>query len=208
LLFTDFMGMMGIAELLRKAGAFFIRRRFGPDSMYHSLISEYIKIAILSGGHPLEMFIEGTRSRSGKSLYPKIGLLTAIAELVRDREIPDVLILPISMSYDRTLEETLYARELLGQPKPKESTNGLIKGLRWLQSQTYGSMYVNFGEFISIREILGEYDTNGSPYLDSALFTGRVQNLGMKIVLEQQRYLVTPLFSGVATIILAKVSRK
>lgn len=51
------------------------------------------------------------------------GLLSSILELVRTREVPDILILPISMSYDRTLEEKLYAHELLGQPKPKESTN-------------------------------------------------------------------------------------
>jgi glycerol-3-phosphate O-acyltransferase len=67
------MGMMGVAELLRKAGAFFIRRRFGNDSLYWALISEYVNTAILQGSHPLEMFVEGTRSRSGKSLYPKIG---------------------------------------------------------------------------------------------------------------------------------------
>jgi glycerol-3-phosphate O-acyltransferase len=67
------MGMMGVAELLRKAGAFFIRRRFGNDSLYWALITEYVNTAILHGSHPLEMFVEGTRSRSGKSLYPKIG---------------------------------------------------------------------------------------------------------------------------------------
>lgn len=67
------MGMMGIAELLRKAGAFFIRRRFGNDQLYWSLISEYVKKGIMHGCHPMEMFVEGTRSRSGKSLYPKIG---------------------------------------------------------------------------------------------------------------------------------------
>lgn len=230
--FLDFMGMMGVAELLRKAGAFFIRRRFGADSLYWAGISEYVKKAVLSGSHPLEMFVEGTRSRSGKTLYPKTGLLSTISELVRDREIPDVLILPISISYDRTLEEGLYARELLGQPKPKESTNvinltntnlisgmylwfnfcaflsfdlqGLIKGLRWVQSQSYGSMYVNFGEFISIRESLSG---QGCPtYLDDAsLFNQRVQELGMRVVLEQQRHLVTPLFSAVAAVILAKV---
>jgi len=58
------------------------------------------------------------------------GLLTAILDLVRQREIPDILILPISISYDRTLEESLYARELLGQPKPKESTN--VSQCDWL----------------------------------------------------------------------------
>lgn len=149
------MGMTGVAELLRKSGAFFIRRRFGNDILYWAIISEYVRRTLIQGGHPMEFFIEGTRSRTGKSLSPKIGLciikqhissipgdsvddtghkichfvfnisglLTQILELVRSREVPDVLLLPITMSYDRTLEEKLYAHELLGQPKPKESTN-------------------------------------------------------------------------------------
>ncbi len=67
------MGMTGVGEMLRKSGAFYIRRRFGGDILYWALISEYVKKAVLEGGHPMEMFVEGTRSRSGKSLKPKIG---------------------------------------------------------------------------------------------------------------------------------------
>jgi len=115
--------MVGVGEVLRKSGAFYIRRRFGGDPLYWALISEYVKKAVMEGGHPLEMFVEGTRSRTGKSLKPKLGLLSIVTELVTSGQIPDILILPISMSYDRTLEERLYAHELLGKPKPKESTN-------------------------------------------------------------------------------------
>lgn len=115
--------MIGIGEFLRKSGAFYIRRRFVGTSLYWALISEYIKKAVMEGGHPLELFVEGTRSRTGKSLKPKIGLLSIVAELVTSGQIPDVLIVPITMSYDRTLEERFYAHELLGKPKPKESTN-------------------------------------------------------------------------------------
>ena len=71
--FVDFMGMVGVGEMLRKAGAFFIRRRFGGDILYWALVAEYVKKCGLHGGHPIEMFIEGTRSRSGKSISPKIG---------------------------------------------------------------------------------------------------------------------------------------
>lgn len=65
-------------------------------------------------------------------------------------------------------------------------------------------MYVNFGEFISVRETLGE--CLASPYVDDAIFTKRIQKLGLNVVIEQQKNLVTPLFSVVATIVLAKVS--
>lgn len=69
----DFMNMTGVAELLRKSGAFFIRRRFGNDILYWAIISEYVRRTIMHGGHPMEIFVEGTRSRTGKSLSPKTG---------------------------------------------------------------------------------------------------------------------------------------
>lgn len=71
--YVDFMNMTGVAELLRKSGAFFIRRRFGNDALYWGIITEYLSRTLLHGGHPMEFFIEGTRSRTGKSLSPKIG---------------------------------------------------------------------------------------------------------------------------------------
>jgi len=74
ILCADFMAMAGMGEMLRKAGAFYIRRRFGGDSLYWAIISEYVKTAVVKGGHPMEMFVEGTRSRTGKSLTPKIGI--------------------------------------------------------------------------------------------------------------------------------------
>lgn len=53
-------------------------------------------------------------------------MLQVILELFFSGKIPDVVIVPISISYDRTLEETLYAYELLGVPKPKESTKVIM----------------------------------------------------------------------------------
>ncbi|CAL8081175.1 unnamed protein product [Orchesella dallaii] len=200
----DFMNMTGVAELLRKSGAFFIRRRFGNDILYWAIITEYVSRTLLQGGHPMEIFIEGTRSRTGKSLPPKTGLLTTILELVRTREIPDILILPISMSYDRTLEETLYAHELLGQPKPKESTNGLLRALRWLGSQQYGSIYVNFGNFISVNQFLG-LDTLYP--VDDRIFSKGVRDMSIQVIISHQENIAVPLFSAVATVALTEISQ-
>lgn len=55
-----------------------------------------------------------------------LGMLQAILELYFTAKMPDIIVVPISISYDRTLEETLYAYELLGVPKPKESTKVII----------------------------------------------------------------------------------
>ncbi|XP_030637311.1 dihydroxyacetone phosphate acyltransferase [Chanos chanos] len=148
----DFMGMKVIGELLRKSGAFFIRRSFGGDKLYWAVFSEYVKTMLRSGYAPVEFFLEGTRSRTCKSLTPKLGLLNIVMEPFFKGEVFDVHLVPVSISYERILEESLYARELLGVPKPKESTSGLLKARRIL-SEDYGSMYVYFGHPVSVRSL-------------------------------------------------------
>ena len=71
--FLDFMSMKGISPLLRRSGAFFLRRTFGSDKLYKAVFSEYVKKILCSGDNPLEFFVEGTRSRTGKSLHPRLG---------------------------------------------------------------------------------------------------------------------------------------
>lgn len=71
---SDFMNMKLMGSLMRHAGAFFIRRSFGKDKLYWTVFSEYVKTHVVNGDAPLEFFIEGTRSRSGKSLPPKLGM--------------------------------------------------------------------------------------------------------------------------------------
>ncbi|KAB0398390.1 hypothetical protein E2I00_009346, partial [Balaenoptera physalus] len=118
----DFLGMKMVGELLRMSGAFFMRRTFG------------------------------TRSRSAKTLTPKFGLLNIVMEPFFKREVFDTYLVPISISYDRILEETLYAYELLGVPKPKESTTGLLKA-RKILSEKFGNIHVYFGDPVSLRSL-------------------------------------------------------
>lgn len=148
----DFMGMKFIGEMLRMSGAFFIRRSFGGDKLYWALFSEYVKIMLKTGFAPVEFFLEGTRSRTSKSLTPKLGLLNIVMDPFLKGEVFDVNVVPVSISYERILEETLYARELLGIPKPKESTSGLFKARKVL-SEDYGSIHVYFGQPVSVRSL-------------------------------------------------------
>lgn len=134
--------MWGVGRLLRDSGAFFIRRSFGSDRLYWAAFSEYVQTLVTAGDAPLEFFVEGTRSRTAKSLCPKLGecwppapprassntqrcagLLSVALEPFFTGQVSDVMVVPINISYDRTLEEKLYAYELLGVPKPKESTS-------------------------------------------------------------------------------------
>ncbi|XP_043919619.1 dihydroxyacetone phosphate acyltransferase [Protopterus annectens] len=148
----DFMGMKMVGEMLRMAGAFFIRRTFGGNKLYWAVFSEYVKTVLRNGYAPLEFFVEGTRSRTCKSLTPKLGLLNIVIEPFLKGEVFDVFLVPISISYERILEESLYAHELLGVPKPKESTSGLLKA-RMILSEHFGSIHVFFGQPISLRTL-------------------------------------------------------
>lgn len=148
----DFMGMKFVGEMLRMSGAFFIRRSFGGDKLYWAVFSEYVKTILRNGFAPIEFFLEGTRSRTAKSLTPKLGLLNIVMDPFLKGEVFDVNVVPVSISYERILEETLYARELLGIPKPKESTSGLFKARKVL-SEDYGSIHVYFGQPLSVRSL-------------------------------------------------------
>ncbi|CAK6970199.1 dihydroxyacetone phosphate acyltransferase isoform X2 [Scomber scombrus] len=148
----DFMAMKFVGEMLRMSGAFFIRRSFGGDKLYWAVFSEYVKTMLKNGYAPVEFFLEGTRSRTCKSLTPKLGLLNIVMDPFLKGQVYDINLVPVSISYERILEESLYARELLGVPKPKESTSGLFKARKVL-SEDYGSIHVYFGQPVSVRSL-------------------------------------------------------
>ncbi|XP_041832745.1 dihydroxyacetone phosphate acyltransferase [Melanotaenia boesemani] len=155
-------GMKIVGEILRRSGAFFIRRAIGSDKLYWAVLSEYVRTIVRNGFAPLEFYVEGFRSRTLKALTPKLGMMHMVLEPFFKGEVYDITLLPISISYDRVLEESLLAHELLGVPKPKESTMGLLKASRVLQ-ENYGSMHVNFGHPLSVRQLC-EGKINRSQY--------------------------------------------
>ncbi|KAJ8270015.1 hypothetical protein GJAV_G00109340 [Gymnothorax javanicus] len=121
------MRMSLFGEIFRRSGAFFIRRAIGADKLYWAVLSEYVKTLIRTGYAPIEFYIEGLRSRTLKSLTPKLGMMEMVLEPFFKGEVYDISLVPISISYERVLEESLLANELLGVPKPKESTRGLLE---------------------------------------------------------------------------------
>ncbi|XP_075900649.1 dihydroxyacetone phosphate acyltransferase [Nelusetta ayraudi] len=145
-------GMKMVGEILRRSGAFFIRRAIGSDKLYWAVLAEYIKTIVRKGIAPVEFYVEGLRSRTLKSLVPKLGMMHMVLEPFFKGEVFDITLVPISISYDRVLEESLLAHELLGVPKPKESTAGLLRATKVLQ-EAYGSMHVIFGRPLSVRQL-------------------------------------------------------
>lgn len=146
----DFLGMTLVGEMLRMSGAFFIRRSFGGDRLYWAVFSQYVQTMLKMGFAPVEFFLEGTRSRTSKSLTPKLGLLNIVLEPFLKGEVFDIFLVPVSISYERILEEALYARELLGVPKPRESTSGLFRARKVL-GEDFGDIHVYFGQPLSVR---------------------------------------------------------
>uniref|UniRef100_A0A671P6S8 Dihydroxyacetone phosphate acyltransferase-like n=1 Tax=Sinocyclocheilus anshuiensis TaxID=1608454 RepID=A0A671P6S8_9TELE len=147
------MGMKLIGEMFRRSGAFFIRRAIGSDKLYWAVLSEYVRTIVRTGYAPLEFYVEGLRSRTLKSLTPKLGMLHMVLEPFFKGEVFDISLVPISISYERLLEESLLAHELLGVPKPKETTGALLKA-RTVLKEDYGCMHVFFGNPVSVRDLV------------------------------------------------------
>ena len=133
-----------MGHVFRKSGAFFIRRTFRGANLYREVFNRYIK-ALIEEGHPLEFFIEGGRSRSGKLILPKIGFLTILLQAYQEGYCRDMIFVPASISYDRILEEKAYLKEMAGGVKEKENFRQVIQARHFLKRR-YGKIYIRFGE--------------------------------------------------------------
>jgi len=142
--------------VFRKSGAFFLRRSFRGNELYAETLSRYIKV-LLQEGLPLEFFIEGGRSRTGKMVMPKYGLLSMIIQAYLEKACPDLAAIPVYIGYDRVIEEKAYLQELGGAPKEKEKATEMIRSGRLLRKR-YGRVYMNVGDPILLKSYLAEQE--------------------------------------------------
>ena len=142
--------------IFRRSGAFFIRRSFRGDKLYTVVIAAYIR-RLLKEGHAVEFFIEGGRSRTGKLLPPRMGMLTMCVDPVLENAIQDVSFIPISISYEKVIEAGAFAKELQGQKKRKEDVSALLSSTKVLRSR-YGRVYVDFSGPVSLRAFAAARD--------------------------------------------------
>ncbi|MBN1546213.1 MAG: 1-acyl-sn-glycerol-3-phosphate acyltransferase, partial [Syntrophaceae bacterium] len=141
-----------IGYIFRKSGAFFIRRSFKGLDLYSEVFSRYVK-AMMDERMPIEFFIEGGRSRTGKMVMPKFGLLSMILKAYHDRGEGNLGIIPVYIGYDRVVEEKSYIKELEGVAKAGEKASDVIRS-RKVVKKRYGHVYVNVGEPILVRDYL------------------------------------------------------
>ena len=143
-----------VGPLLRRAGAFFMRRSFKEDLLYKAVFDEYIHL-LLSKGYSLEYFVEGGRSRTGGMLTPRPGMINmTLRGYYRDHH-RDIQFVPVYFSYERVLEISSYLDERKGHQKKTESLRDLFGVFRYFKLD-FGQVSVNFGEPISLEQFLSD----------------------------------------------------
>ncbi|KAF1919749.1 glycerol-3-phosphate acyltransferase, partial [Ampelomyces quisqualis] len=143
-----------VGSFLQHAGAMWIRRSFGNDQLYITLVQAYID-TLLQTGYNLECFVEGGRSRTGKLLPPKFGILSYMLDSIASGRVDDAIICPVSTQYDKVIEVDSYISELLGQPKPKENLMDFLSASSVL-SLKLGRVDVRFHEPWSLRMFINQ----------------------------------------------------
>ncbi len=143
-----------IGSVLRRGGAFFLRRSFKGNRLYAAVFNAYLH-QILVRGHAIEYFVEGGRSRTGRLLEPKGGMLAmTVQSYLHDPRRPIVFV-PIYFGYEKLIEGNAFISELSGEKKEKESLLGLIRSVRKLRDN-FGKVYVNIGAPIELGALLDD----------------------------------------------------
>jgi glycerol-3-phosphate O-acyltransferase len=154
------LNMPVAGSFLRRGGAFFMRRSFKGSALYATVFMKYLGL-MMARGHSIEYFIEGGRSRTGRLLQPKTGMLSmTVRSFLREPRRPIVFV-PVYFGYERVVEGKTYIGELSGKPKEKETVFGMLRALGALREH-FGKVHVSFGEPIHLNKVLQrhapEYD--------------------------------------------------
>src|SRR4030043_127916 len=190
--------------IFRRSTAFFLRRGFRGNEVYAEVLAKYIAI-LLQEGLPLEFFIEGGRSRTGKMVMPKYGLLSMIIQAYQEKACEDLAAIPVYIGYDRVIEENASLKELGGAPKSSDNTAEIIKTSRILRKR-FGRVYINIGEPIIMKDYLEAQEKQIEQMtLDERQSLYR--RIGYEIVLEINKVSVVTPLSLVAAVILSHERR-
>ncbi|MDA1063888.1 MAG: glycerol-3-phosphate 1-O-acyltransferase PlsB [Proteobacteria bacterium] len=156
------LNMPIVGPILRRGGAFFLRRSFRGNRLYAAVFDAYLH-QVLVRGHSIEYFVEGGRSRTGRLLEPKGGMLAmTVHSYISDPKRP-VVFVPIYFGYEKLIEGDSFINELGGGEKKSESLFGLIRSIKGLR-ENFGSVYVNIAEPIDLEPLLAAADPDWRRY--------------------------------------------
>lgn len=176
-----------LGSLLRGAVAFFIRRSFRGNALYTAVLREYLH-TLITRNTPIEYFIEGGRSRSGRLLPPKMGLLAMTVHSQLRKTNKPVVFIPTFIGYERIMEGGTYIGELKGKPKESESLMGLLKVSRKIE-RIFGDVHLSFGTPLYLSDFMTKFevapnslpaDRTDTPFDKNA--SAMVDNIGVKIM--------------------------
>ncbi len=195
-----------IGRILRGGGAFFIRRSFKDNLLYTAIMRAYLA-HLVKLGVPLEYFIEGGRSRSGRLLQPKFGMLSMTIEAYIKRQTKPMAFIPVYIGYEKLLEGNSYLGELYGGKKKHESTFGAFGAIFKLQGH-YGKVTASFGEPIELDRLLDQHCQDWREHGDEVeqkpdWYQASLVNLANQILIGINRACVINPVNAIATILLA-----
>jgi glycerol-3-phosphate O-acyltransferase len=176
-----------LGPLLRGAVAFFIRRSFRGNALYTAVLREYMH-TLITRKTPIEYFIEGGRSRSGRLLPPKMGMIAMTVHSQLRQTTKPVVFIPTYIGYERIMEGGTYIGELKGKPKESESLIGLLKVGRKIE-RIFGNVHLSFGTPLHLSDFMQKFDVPADSLpadrTDTALdkkASAMVDNIGVKIM--------------------------
>ncbi len=188
-----------LGPIFRAGGAFFLRRSFRGAILYSKVFAEYIH-KLLEEGFNIEMFIEGGRSRTGKLLMPKLGLLSILLNAFKQGACEDLIFVPVFIGYDQVLEEDAYMHEIEGGKKEPENFLQVLRARKFLKKR-YGKIYINFHQPISLRQVLENFDST-LDQMPQKEVNALCRNLGWRIINSIDRVTVVTPYSLAAAAIL------
>ena len=191
-------GPMG--AILRRAGVIFIRRSTGDDPLYKYVLREYVGY-VLEKRFNLSWSIEGTRSRTGKMLPPRLGLLSYAADAYLQGRVDDIMLLPVSITFDQLHEIAEYADYARGGAKKPEGFGWLYGFIKAQGAQHYGKIYVRFGEPVSLSAFLGP--PSGATATDPAARRLALAKTAFEVAWRINQGMPVTATAAVATILLA-----
>ena len=153
----DNLNLPVIGSVLRRGGAFFLRRSIRGNALYAAVFSEYVA-QLVGEGFSLEYFIEGGRSRTGRLMAPKGGMIAMTVRAFLRAPRRPVVFQPVYIGYEKLIEGKSYLDELTGQPKQKETIWALLRGILEVLRSHYGKVSVSFGEPVRMDEVLTATD--------------------------------------------------
>ncbi|MBI3784925.1 MAG: glycerol-3-phosphate 1-O-acyltransferase [Deltaproteobacteria bacterium] len=171
------MNFFPVGPLVRRSGVFFIRRTFKDNATYKFVLRQYVDY-LMEKRFPLEWYIEGGRSRGGKLLPPRFGLLAYVVDSYRRGKSEDVHLIPVSIAYDQIQDVSDYVAEQRGGKKEKESFGWFLRLVRRLRRR-YGNIHIRFGEPLSLADALGPPDPAAEPNPDEQNLT--LQKLAFEV---------------------------